>query len=118
MKGKKGFRSGASYKTYYKLYSLGKWESNAEKALKRHIKKQPEDKTAIQALNRLDRGKKKYCRDRLSDGHSCKVSPSIALATARGDDRETVIQQMEKIGFNYRGRRNKKTTRQSVARVR
>jgi len=118
MKGKKGFRSGSAYKTYYKLYKLGKWESNAEKALKRHIKAQPNDKAAIEALNRLDRNRKKYTRDRQSDGHICKVAPSIALRTSRGDDRLTVIQQMENIGFKYRGRRNKKTTRQSVARVR
>jgi len=115
MKGKKGFRSGASYKGQYKLYD---YEKNLEKRLKRHIKNQPNDSAAIQALKRLDAGKKKYVRDRLSDGHICKVAPSIALKTNRGDDRLTVIQQMETIGFKYRGRRNYKTTRQSVGRVR
>lgn len=118
MKGKKGYRSGAAYKTYYKLYKMGKWEENAEKTLKRHIKRQPNDVVAKEALNRLDRGKKRYTRDRMSDGHICRDAPSIALKTSRGDDRETVIQQMENIGFKYRGRRNKKTARQGARRVR
>ena len=49
MKGKKGFRSGACYKNYYKLYDWGK---NTEHMLKRHIKANPNDETAKQALNR------------------------------------------------------------------
>lgn len=111
----KGKRTGKSIKTYYKLYD---YEKNLEKRLKRHINNQPTDKTAIQALRRLDSGKKKYVRDRLSNGHICKVAPSIAIRTARGDNRLTIIQQMENIGFKYRGRRYNKTTRQSMGRVR
>ena len=114
----KGKRNGKSIKSYYKIYKAGKWEENAEVALTRHIKLQPNDEVAIQALKRLSSGKKKYTRDRKSDGHACKVAPSIALRTSRGDNRRTVIQQMENIGFKYRGRRNKKPTRQRVARVR
>ena len=119
MAGKKGFRSGVSIKAYYKNYMNGlKWAENAENTLKRHIKKQPNDKTAAEALNRVERSKKKYCRNRKSEGHICKVAPSIAIRTPRGDDRPTIIEQMENIGFKYRGRRNKKTFRQGMARVR
>ena len=115
----KGKRTGKSIKAYYKNYIHGlKWEEHATITLKRHIKNQPNDNTAIQALKRLSAGNKKYTRDRKSDGHICKVAPPIALKTARGDNRLTIIQQMENIGFKYRGRRNHKTTRQSMARVR
>lgn len=115
MKGRKGYRSGMAYKSYYKLYD---YEKNLEKRLKRHINHQPNDIVAIQALKRLDTGKKKYVRDRKSAGHICKVAPNIAIKTERGDSRLTIIQQMEIIGFKYRGRRNYKTTRQGMARVR
>jgi len=118
MKGKKGFRSGVSYKNYYKLYKMGKWEENAEKTLKKHISINPNDEAAKQALNRLDRGKKKYTRNRLSNGHICKAHPDLVTGIATGDNRLTIIEQMENMGFKYRGRRNYKTTRQSMARVR
>jgi hypothetical protein len=119
MAGKKGFRSGVSIKSYYKNYANGmKWESNAERRLERHIKRQPDDVVAKQALKRLISRTKKYCRNRKSDGHICVDRPYISLVTARGDDRLTIIEQMENIGFKYRGRRNKRTTRPSMARVR
>ena len=114
----KGKRMGKSIKTYYKNYSLGKWEENATTKLEKHIAKQPDDTVAKEALKRLTAGKKKYTRNRKSEGHVCKDAPSIALKTSRGDDRLTIIQQMEHIGFKYRGRRNKKTFRQGMARVR
>ena len=115
MKGKKGFRSGVSYKSYYKLYD---WDKNTERMLKRHIKANPNDETAKQALNRLDRMKKKYTRDRLSNGHICKAHPDLVTSIAAGDDRLSIVQQMENIGHKYRGRRNNKTTRQGMGRVR
>lgn len=119
MAGKKGFRSGVSIKSYYKNYLNGmKWEENAEKRLERHVKRQPNDESAVQALKRISTRKKKYSRNRKSDGHICRVEPSIAIKTARGDDRLTIIEQMENIGFKYRGRRNQKTFRPSMARVR
>ena len=109
MKGKKGFRSGACYKNYYKLYDWGK---NTEHMLKRHIKANPNDETAKQALNRLDAGKKKYTRNRKSDGHICKAHPDLVTGIALGDDRLTIIEQMVNIGFKYRGRhKNKRVTR-------
>jgi hypothetical protein len=108
MAGKKGFRSGVSIKAYYKNYANGmKWDENTKQRLERHIKKYPNDDTAIQALKRLKAGKKKYSRNRKSDGHVCKVAPSLAITTSRGDSRLTVIDQMENIGFKYRGRRYK-----------
>jgi len=118
MAGKRGFRSGTSIKNYYKVYKLGKWEENAAKALKRHIKNQPNDTAAINALSRLDAGKKHYVRNRKSNGNICKVLANIAIKTSRGDNNKTIIQQMEDIGFKYRGRHNKRTTRQSMGRVR
>jgi len=110
----KGKRTGKAFKAYYKNYD---WDFNVAQRLERHIKNQPEDEVAKQALNRLKSGKKKYTRNRKSDGHICKVAPSIAITTSRGDDRPTIIDQMVNIGFKYRGR-NKKTTRQGKSRVR
>lgn len=111
----KGKRTGSAFKSYYKTYD---WHTNTTKRLASHIEKHPNDETAKQALNRLSSGGKTYSRNRKSDGHVCKVAPSIAIATSRGDDRLTIIDQMENIGFKYRGRRYKKTSRQGMARVR
>ena len=114
----KGKRTGKSIKSYYKNYANAlKWNENAEETLKRHIKKQPNDNTAKQALKRLNSGAKKYTRDRKSDGHICKSAPSIALRLARSDDRLTIIDQLVNMGYKYRGR-NKTTTRKGKRRVR
>ena len=118
MAGKRGFRSGVSIKAYYKNYANGmKWEENAERRLERHIKRQPNDTAAIQALKRLNKRAKKYTRNRLSNGHICRNDPYVRLLTARGDDRLTLAQQLQKLGFKNRGR-YKKTSRQSNKRVR
>lgn len=118
MAGKKGYRSGASYKAQYKIYAMGSWKKNATRKLEKHIRNFPNDDTAKEALKRLNAGKKVYSRNRKSDGHICKTTKYVILPYENKTTCPTFRQQMEKLGFKSRGRTHKKSTRQSVGRVR
>ena len=113
MSNKKG-RSGKSFKDHYKLYE---WESNTSKRLQRHMLKHPEDATAKNALTRLHAGNKVYTRNRKSTGHICKPHKDLIVVIADGDSRPTIVEQLENIGFKKRGKRNKKSVRQGMARI-
>jgi len=107
-------RAGKSYKEQYSAYKVtDRWRTNMLKTLEKHVKNNPNDIVAHNALSMAP--SREYSRNRRSMGHVCKAYSYVLIPGKIPEKRKTIYQQFVDLGLvtprKPRARKNKRSFR-------